>query len=197
MTRKEQLAKKAARAAALATYKAITNPPVWKVAGTSFKTSPTWADIAKAAAAASYSAVLKVAQQAQEPPKDRGALDPKDFGMIGLLKQQPKPPALNAPKPTPGNKVQDIGNGPVMQKVPLNVFALSKALSFAPNFAAWVKSYGKGPIPQDVALFVDYIKKGEHKEDWATPERWQDVVDALAQQVGENQEAVAQLRAMM
>lgn len=57
MTIKEQIAKKAAKAAALATYKAILNPPVWKVAGVGFKTSPTWEDIAKAAAAASYSAV--------------------------------------------------------------------------------------------------------------------------------------------
>ena len=61
MTRKEQIAKKAAQIAALATYKAILNPPVWKVAGTSFETSPTLDDIAKAAAAASYSAVLKMA----------------------------------------------------------------------------------------------------------------------------------------
>ena len=50
MTRKEQIAKKAAQIAALATYKAILNPPVWKVAGTSFETSPTLDDIAKAVA---------------------------------------------------------------------------------------------------------------------------------------------------
>ena len=67
MTRKEQIAKKAAQIAALATYKAILNPPVWKVGSTSFKTSPTWDDIAKAAAAASYSAILKIAQEPITP----------------------------------------------------------------------------------------------------------------------------------
>jgi hypothetical protein len=68
MTRKEQIAKKAAKAAALATYNAILNPPVWKVAGTSFTTSPTLDDIAKAAAAASYDAVRKLAQVVIKDP---------------------------------------------------------------------------------------------------------------------------------
>lgn len=207
MTIKEQIAKKAAKAAALATYKAILNPPVWKVAGVGFKTSPTWEDIAKAAAAASYSAVLKLAQQ---PGDDKGVAKPptedtitsrptkdqaKNFGMVGLLKQQPKPGAkFDSHRAEDG----DVGDAPVMQEIPVDVFQLASALSQAPNFAAWVNAYGKGQMPADVANFVNYVKGGGKGEKWASPAKWPEIVNALATQIGSaNPGAVEQLKAMM
>lgn len=62
MTKREQIAKRAAKAAALSVYKAVIDAPTKKVAGTKFSSEPSVQYIAKAAAAASYHAVLKVAQ---------------------------------------------------------------------------------------------------------------------------------------
>jgi hypothetical protein len=206
MTIKEQIAKKAAKAAALATYKAILNPPVWKVAGVGFKTSPTWEDIAKAAAAASYSAVLKLAQQqddkgvAKPPTEDTIVSRPtkdqaKNFGMIGLLKNQPKPaPGIDSHKA----EDCDVGDAPVMEQIPVDVFQLASALSQAPNFAAWVNAYGKGAMPTDVVNFVNYVKSGGKGEKWASPAKWPEIVNALATQIGSsNPGAIEQLKAMM
>jgi hypothetical protein len=205
MTRKEQIAKKAAQAAALATYNAILNPPVWKVAGRSFKTSPTWEDIAKAAAAASYSAILKIAQEAPKSTvPDKGKLDPKEFGMIGLLKKEPKPvtpfhPNADKAKADDG----DVGNAPVMEKVDdFNIFKFQNAaenprLANAPQFANWLfGQYGKGPLPEDTQNFVSYVKNGGHGEDWAFAANWPRIVGEIGKQV-QNPAAVQQLSGLM
>lgn len=206
MTSKERIAKKAAQAAALATYKAILNPPVCKVAGINIRTTPSWGDIAKIAAAASYGAVLKLAQQ---QPDDKGVVKPpedtiksrptkdeaKGFGMIGLLKKQPPPSGkFDSHKADDG----DVGNAPVMQEIPVDVFQLANALAQAPNFAAWVNAYGKGAIPADVVNFVSYVKGGGKGEKWATPAKWPEIVAAIAAQVGSsNPAAIEQLKGMM
>lgn len=70
MTKREQIAKRAAKAAALSVYKTVINAPTKKVAGTQFSSEPSVQDIAKAAAAASYHAVLKVAQISAPVPVD-------------------------------------------------------------------------------------------------------------------------------
>lgn len=67
MTKREQIAKTAAKAAALSVYQAVMGAPTKKVAGTQFSSEPSVQYIAKAAAAASYSAVLKVAQMGHVP----------------------------------------------------------------------------------------------------------------------------------
>src|SRR5690606_11220580 len=67
MTKREQIAKRAAKAAALSVYKTVIDAPTKKVAGTKFSSEPSVQDIAKAAAAASYHAVLKVAQMGSVP----------------------------------------------------------------------------------------------------------------------------------
>lgn len=67
MTKREQIAKRAAKAAALSVYQAVIGAPTRKVAGTKFSSEPSVQDIAKAAAAASYHAVLKVAQMGHVP----------------------------------------------------------------------------------------------------------------------------------
>ena len=210
MTRKEQIAKKAAQIAALATYKAIMNPPVWKVAGTSFKTSPTWDDIAKAAAAASYSAVLKMAQQ-NPPVKPHEDVTKKKLPGTDI-----DLPSLGpAPKPFPQrpskDKAQaddtadhyDVGNAPVMEKVDdFNIFKFQNTLenarlANAPQFANWLYSqYGKGPIPEDVQNFVSYVKNGGHGEDWAFAANWPRIVAEIGKQV-QNPAALQQLKGLM
>src|SRR5690606_16900990 len=67
MTKREQIAKRAAKAAALSVYQAVISAPTRKVAGTGFSSEPSAQYIAKAAAAASYKAVLKVAQLGPVP----------------------------------------------------------------------------------------------------------------------------------
>jgi hypothetical protein len=204
MTIKEQIAKKAAQAAALATYKAILTPPVWKVGSTSFKTAPTWDDIAKAAAAASYSAVLKIAQEAPKSPvPDKGKVDPRDFGMIGLLKKEPKPPTFIPGKDKAKADDGDIGNAPVMEKVDdFNIFKFQNAaenpkLANAPQFANWLfGQYGKGPLPADTQNFVSYVKNGGHGEDWAFAANWPRIVGEIGKQA-QNPAAIQQLKGMM
>lgn len=221
---KEQIAKKAAREAALATYKAILNPPIWKVAGTSFQTSPTWKDMAKAAAAAAYSAIMKMAQSTHQTPgsDDIGIKDVHNFGIVGLLKDQPKSPVFKAPPagkgeipdqgkgsnqiPAPGQALPDrakadVGNVLVEQQ-PVTLYAIGNVLEkTAPEFASWVKSYGKGPMPEDAKLFADYVKSpgiGRQKENWANAGNWTNIVMAIASNLegGEKNPGVMQLLQM-
>jgi hypothetical protein len=204
MTIKEQIAKKAAQAAALATYKAILNPPVWKVGSTSFKTAPTWDDIAKAAAAASYGAVLKMADDVviKQPlvlkPKKPGVADADDSNSDAdvVIKQ----PLVVKPK-KPG--VADVGNAPVMEKVDdFNIFKFQNAaenprLANAPQFANWLfGQYGKGPLPADTQNFVSYVKNGGHGEDWAFAANWPRIVGEIGKQA-QNPAAIQQLKGMM
>jgi len=191
MTRKQQIAKKAAKAAAIATYKAILNPPVWKVAGTSFKTSPTWEDIAKAAAAASYGAVIKIAQTPIELPemvikgKKPGVADTGSVEDV-VIKQ---PLVVKGPK-KPG--ATDIGSV-LMEKVDdFDVFKFkptleNERLANAPNFANWLFSqYGSGQLPADAKNFADYVKTGGHGEDWAFAANWPRITSAIYNQIKTN-----------
>jgi hypothetical protein len=175
MTLKEKIAKKAARAAALATYKAILNPPVWKVAGTSFKTSPTWEDIAKAAAAASYGAVLKIAQQ-----------QPKNDSTPGIdLGKAPKP--FEAPVPNPKKdpvfgkdigSAEDVDSAAFSMDIPADVkpdmMSIGVALNReAPLFARYIRAGAPSEnVPSDAKNFIDYVKGGVPKEageTWVKP----------------------------
>ncbi len=156
MTRKEQIAKKAAKAAALATYNAILNPPVWKVAGTSFTTSPTLDDIAKAAAAASYDAVRKLAEAEN--------IVIKDPLKIKSVPHMPKYP------------VEWFAVGNVLQRKFHALYDWITAGATGPlpaaaqvaakEFANWVKS----PIPGKV--------------NWATADRWPEIVQAIGSNSG-------------
>jgi len=164
MTRKEQIAKKAAQAAALATYKAILNPPVWKVAGTSFKTSPTWEDIAKAAAAACYSSVLKMAEDVviKEPlvvKKDTAKADDTNSAVTQM-------PADVKP----------------------DMLSLSRALNReSPAFAAYIRAGAQtNQVPTDAKNFIDYVNSGVPKEageTWVKPGNLINVLDLLLSNV--------------
>lgn len=90
MTSRKEIAKEAARVAALETYKAIMNGPTQKVAGTSFKASISLQDIAKTAAAASYSSVLKLAQVMSVVPIDFRSLSGILNSAIAMKNGYPK-----------------------------------------------------------------------------------------------------------
>jgi hypothetical protein len=157
MTRKEQIAKKAARAAALATYKAILTPPVWKVAGTSFTTSPTWDDIAKAAAAASYSAVLKMAEAENIVIKEP------------LVVTGPKKDVNHVLMTQPAVDWKNVANALQLQAKPLYDWIVSGAA-------------GEIPVPAQVAAkeFANWVKTPmPGKMNWATAERYPEIVDAI------------------
>jgi hypothetical protein len=165
MTRKEQIAKKAARAAALATYNAILNPPVWKVAGTSFKTSPAWEDIAKAAAAASYSAVLKMA------------------GDEDVVIKQPL--VVKGPK-KPG--VADANDFQIPADVRPDLMSISVALNReSPMFANYIRAGApSNSVPLDAKNFIDYIKGGVPKEageTWVKPSNLVSIIDEILRNV--------------
>ncbi len=179
MTRKEQIAKKAARAAALATYKAILNPPVWKVAGTSFTTTPTWQDIAKAAAAASYGAVLKMAQESPEMPKvpDMGKA-PEPWGKVP---DPSKDPIFGKDV----GKADDLGNV-VMEAQPVNWHNVANALQAkARPLYDWIVGGAAGALsePAKVAAqeFAKWVKAPiPGKMNWAKAERWPEIAAAIS-----------------
>ena len=169
MTRKEQIAKKAAQAAALATYKAILNPPVWKVAGTSFKTSPTWEDIAKAAAAACFSSVLKIAEDIviKEP--------------LVVKKDVAKADDMNSAMTIPADVQPDM-------------MSLSRALTReSPAFAAYIRAGAQtNLVPTDAKNFVDYVNSGVPKEageTWIRPGNLINVLDLLLSNVDAEKKA--------
>jgi len=169
MTRKEQIAKKAAQAAALATYKAILNPPVWKVAGTSFKTSPTWEDIAKAAAAACYSSVLKIAEDTviKEP--------------LVIKQDKAKADDNAAITEMPADITPDL-------------MSLSRALNReSPSFAAYIRGGAQtNQVPTDAKNFVDYVNSGAPKEageTWVKPGNLINVLDVLLSNVDADKKA--------
>jgi len=176
MTRKEQIAKKAARAAALATYKAILNPPVWKVAGTSFKTSPTWQDIAKAAAAASYGAILKMAQELPVPDMGKA---PEPWGKVPDPSKDPIFGKVDSAK------ADDVGQV-VMQAQPVDWGNLASALQQkARPLYDWIVGGANGALsePAQVAAqeFANWVRTpARGKMNWATAERWPEIVNALA-----------------
>lgn len=177
MTRKEQIAKKAAREAAIATYKAILNPPVWKVAGTSFTTSPTWQDIAKAAAAASYGAILKMAQDVPEVPDMGKPIEP-----WGKVPDPSKDPIFG----------KDIGNV-LMQAQPVDWGNIANTLQQkARPLYDWIVSGAQGALsePAKVAAqeFANWVKTpAQGKMNWAKAERWPEIVDAIASNSGNPQ----------
>jgi hypothetical protein len=88
MTSRQQIARQAAKAAALSTYNAILNAPTHKVAGTNFRSAPSWKDIAKIAGASSYDAVAKLAQVMQMPTSQ---VVPLDFHSISDVMQRVSP----------------------------------------------------------------------------------------------------------
>lgn len=175
MTSKEQIAKKAAQAAAIATYKAILNPPVWKVAGTSFKTSPTWQDIAKAAAAASYEAIKKIAQAMPVPDMGKA---PAPWGKV------PDP----SKDPIFGKdiaKADDVGNV-IMEAQPVDWAGVSVALQKkARPLYDWIVGGAVGDLPEPAKVaaqeFANWVKTPAFgKMNWATEERWPEIVSAIA-----------------
>jgi hypothetical protein len=178
MTRKEQIAKKAAQEAALATYKAILNPPVWKVAGTSFKTSPTWLDIAKAAAASAYGAVLKLAQEKPDMPVPDMGKAPAPWG------KTPDP----SKDPIFGKDVggaMDVIKGIYNKPQPIEWFAIGNLLSskFKPLYN-WIVSGAEGElnVPTKISAkeFATWVKSNiPGKANWATAERWPEIVTAI------------------
>jgi hypothetical protein len=123
MATRQQIAKEAAKIAAVSTYKAIMSAKVTKVAGTKYRSAPpSIKDIAKTAAAAAYNSVIKVAQFA----------DPKNINPVG------------AGEHNIGNALQQICPD-------FNRYIQSDAYQTNPqvpadvkNFAKYVKSGGKG-----------------------------------------------------
>jgi hypothetical protein len=188
MTRKEQIAKKAAREAALATYKAILNPPVWKVAGTSFKTSPTWQDIAKAAAAASYGAIMKMAQAEPSP------VTPPP---IPENKPRPKIPETDIDVPDMGPGIGPF-EGPkgkddifqaddfgITQIYPVDWHNVANTLQLkARPLYDWIANGAKGDLSEPAKVsaqeFANWVKTpAQGKANWATEDRWPEIVAAI------------------
>lgn len=191
MTLKEKIAKKAAREAALATYKAILNPPVWKVAGTSFKTSPTWQDIAKAAAAASYGAVIKMAQ-AQTPvtPPPAPLPEPKPKNLPGtnipVPDLGPDPGEWNAPKGKDDIFSAIDSSLPKMQKQPIDGHNVGVSLQLkARPLYDWIVRGAQGDLPEPAKIaakeFANWVRTpAPGKPNWATEDRWPEIVNAIA-----------------
>ena len=90
MTKREKIARAAAKEAALATYKAVLSAPVKKIASIS-KGVQTVIDVkavAKTAAASAYNAITRLAQDPQSIPTPdtiERTLDSNGFGVLGNL----------------------------------------------------------------------------------------------------------------
>lgn len=90
MTKREKIARAAAKEAALATYKAVLSAPTRKVAslGKGVQTVIDIKSVAKTAAASAYNAITRLAQNAQAMPTPdtiERTLDTNGFGVLGNL----------------------------------------------------------------------------------------------------------------
>lgn len=86
MTKRQKIARAAARAAALATYKAVINAPLKKIASTTtgVRRSIDLKDIAKTAAANSYNSIIRLGQY-EAPPNQ---LEPNKIGVGAELERK-------------------------------------------------------------------------------------------------------------
>ncbi len=106
-TDRREIAKKAAKEAALATYEAVINAPVRKVAGTNNYRNPDFKDVAKAAAAAAYNSVIKQAQglAAAPPPPDPIGGAARPLGIRLRMEPNPNAPTIATAMESPGTPV--------------------------------------------------------------------------------------------